>query len=88
MTMPMILFPKQVGKQRLFKLFQNNFGYQKEELMAFGDGHNDIEMLDVVGYPIVMENGSDEVKQHACYICDDVEKEGILKELKHFNLID
>ena len=23
MTMPMILFPKQVGKQRLFKLFQN-----------------------------------------------------------------
>ena len=55
--------------------------------MAFGDGHNDIEMLDVVGYPIVMENGSDEVKQHACYICDDVEKEGILKGLKHFNLI-
>ena len=51
-------------------------------------GHNDIEMLDVVGYPIVMENGSDEVKQHACYICDDVEKEGILKGLKHFNLID
>ena len=48
----------------------------------------DIEMLDVVGYPIVMENGSDEVKQHACYICDDVEKEGILKGLKHFNLID
>lgn len=30
----------------------------------------------------------DEVKQHACYICDDVEKEGILKGLKHFNLID
>ena len=56
--------------------------------MAFGDGHNDIEMLDVVGYPIVMKNGSDEVKQHACYICDDVEKEGILKGLKHFNLID
>ena len=50
--------------------------------------HNDIEMLDVVGYPIVMGNGSDEVKQHACYICDDVEKEGILKGLKHFNLID
>ena len=51
--------------------------------MAFGDGHNDIEMLDVVGYPIVMENGSDEVKQHACYICDDVEKEGILKAFQY-----
>ena len=32
-------------------------------MMAFGDGHNDIEMLKVVGYPVVMENGSDEVKR-------------------------
>ena len=31
--------------------------------MAFGDGHNDIEMLDIVGYPIVMGNGSEEVKK-------------------------
>ena len=61
---------------------------KEEDVYTIGDGHNDIEMLDVVGYPIVMENGSDEVKQHACYICDDVEKEGILKGLKHFNLID
>ena len=79
-----------VDEKGIKEIIKNSkhFGYQKEELMAFGDGHNDIEMLDVVGYPIVMENGSDEVKQHACYICDDVEKEGILKGLKHFNLID
>ena len=82
------IVPKTGGKAAAIQAVSKHFDYQKEELMAFGDGHNDIEMLDVVGYPIVMENGSDEVKQHACYICDDVEKEGILKGLKHFNLID
>ena len=82
------IVPKTGGKAAAIQAVSKHFGYQKEELMAFGDGHNDIEMLDVVGYPIVMENGSDEVKQHACYICDDVENEGILKGLKHFNLID
>ena len=82
------IVPKTGGKAAAIQAVSKHFGYQKEELMALGDGHNDIEMLDVVGYPIVMENGSDEVKQHACYICDDVEKEGILKGLKHFNLID
>lgn len=82
------IVPKTGGKAAAIQAVSKYFDYQKEELMAFGDGHNDIEMLDAVGYPIVMENGSDEVKKHACYICGDVEKEGILDGLKHFNLID
>ena len=53
--------------------------------MAFGDGHNDIEMLDVVGYPIVMENGSDEVKQTCVlYLVMMLKKKGILKRIKTF----
>ena len=82
------IIPLNGGKGVAITKILNYYQLTKEEAMAFGDGNNDIEMLDVVGYPIVMENGSDEVKQHACYICDDVEKEGILKGLKHFNLID
>ena len=79
---------KGIDKAKALDSVLKPMGYTQDEMIAFGDGHNDIEMLDVVGYPIVMENGSDEVKQHACYVCDDVEKEGILKGLKHFNLID
>ena len=30
----------------------------KEETAAFGDGHNDLPMLEMVGYPIVMDNAS------------------------------
>ena len=53
--------------------------------MAFGDGHNDIEMLDIVGYPIVMGNGSEEVKKHGRYICQSVNEDGILDGLNIFN---
>lgn len=81
------IVPLNGGKAAAIQAIQKYFGYQKEEMMAFGDGHNDIEMLDVVGYPIVMENGSDEVKQHACYICGNVENEGILSGMEYFNLL-
>ena len=37
----------------------------KEETAAFGDGHNDIPMLEMVGYPIVMANAFKDVKAHA-----------------------
>ena len=33
-------------------------GIPLEEVIAFGDGLNDYEMLSVVGCPFVMENGS------------------------------
>ena len=82
------IVPKGISKATGLDFLIEYANIKEEDVYTIGDGHNDIEMLDVVGYPIVMENGSDEVKQHACYICDDVEKEGILKGLKHFNLID
>lgn len=82
------IVPLNGGKATAIHAIQKHFGYQKEEMMAFGDGHNDIEMLDAVGYPIVMENGNEEVKQHACYICGNVEDDGVLVGMKYFNLLD
>lgn len=81
------IVPSTGGKAAAIQAVSKYYGYRKEEMMAFGDGHNDIEMLEAVGYPVALENASEEVKQHACYICGHVEKEGILKGLKHFNLI-
>ena len=31
-------------------------GYQREEVMAVGDNHNDVEMLEFAGYPVIMGN--------------------------------
>lgn len=38
-------------------------GLTKEETMAIGDEENDRSMLEVVGNPVVMENGTDELKK-------------------------
>ena len=44
---------------------------------AFGDGKNDIEMLETVGCGISMGNASDEVKKHSKKVTSEVENDGI-----------
>ena len=36
-------------------------GYQREEVMALGDNHNDVEMLEFAGYPVIMGNACAEL---------------------------
>lgn len=45
----------------------------------FGDGMNDIEMLDTVGHGIVMDNAQQEVKKHADDICFGVLEDGVAR---------
>ena len=56
--------------------------------MAFGDGHNDIDMLEFVHIGIAMKNASDEVKEAADEVTDDIDHDGIYKALKKHHLID
>ena len=44
---------------------------------AFGDGKNDIEMLQAVEFGIAMGNAAQEVKQHANYVTDSVKDDGV-----------
>lgn len=59
----------------------------QDNVYAFGDGLNDIQMLTDVGIGVAMGNARDEVKRVADYITDDVDDNGILKGLKHFGLL-
>ena len=55
-----------------------HFGIRREECMAFGDGGNDIEMLEYCGVGVAMGNANDEVKRHADHVTASVDEEGIL----------
>ena len=57
------------------------------ETMAFGDGGNDITMLQSVGTGVAMGNALDEVKQAAHYITTDVDHDGVKNALEHFGII-
>jgi len=36
-------------------------GYHRDEVMAIGDNHNDIEMLEFAGHPVIMGNACEEL---------------------------
>lgn len=71
------------GIQRLGKLFD----FSLDEVMAFGDSENDLDMLSSVKIGIAMENGHDNVKSIASYTTDSNNRDGIAKALSHHGLI-
>ena len=65
-----------------------HYGLTKEEAIAFGDDYQDITMAEHVGAFVAMNNGKDEVKKVASFVCPDVWDDGVYYGLKHYALID
>lgn len=63
-----------VNKGSAIKTIQRLMHFDKAECLAFGDNFNDIEMFQAVGHPVVMGQAVPEVKKHAAYETDCVEK--------------
>lgn len=59
----------------------------EKDAVAFGDGLNDIEMLEYVGCGVAMGNGVEEAKQAADFVTASVEEDGIYKGLVHVGLL-
>lgn len=74
---------KAVGIREMLKRLDFNI----EDAYAFGDGLNDIEMLQEVGTGVAMENGRDEVKAIADFVTDSVDNDGVLKGLQRLGLL-
>lgn len=54
--------------------------------MAFGDGHNDLTMLQTAGVGVAMGNASQQVKDAADYITDTNDADGVAKAVQRFCL--
>jgi len=63
---------KGTSLNQLIKLLNIN----KNEVIAFGDGGNDIQMLQMAGWPVAMANASDEVKSYAKLIAKSNSEDG------------
>ena len=58
----------------------NHYGKTKDDLVFFGDGENDIEILEYAGLGIAMANASEDVKKHANLVTDLTnEEDGAVK---------
>lgn len=75
------------GKMSGIKRYLELTGLHREEIIAFGDAQNDLEMIRFAGIGVAMGNGAEEVKAVADYVTADIDDDGIEKALKHYNLI-
>ena len=62
-------------------------GVSREECMAFGDGGNDIPIIEYAGTGVAMGNATDDVKAAADYVADTVDEDGIVTALQHFGVL-
>ena len=82
------IIPRDGGKSAGIRKYLEEQGFDRAEVMAFGDGENDIDMLRFAGIGVAMGNACDAVKAAADYVTDTVDNDGIAKALRHFGLID
>lgn len=75
------------GKMAGIKRYLEITGIRREEIIAFGDAENDLDMIRYAGIGVAMGNGSEEVKAVADFVTADIDDDGIEKALKHYNLI-
>ena len=71
------VIPANCSKGRGIEKILEYYGIRKEEAIAFGDGNNDLEMLQAVGIGVAMENGSPQLKAVASEECGHVADDGI-----------
>ena len=74
---------KHIGVDKIIEYYKIDIS----ETMAFGDGGNDLSMIEHCAIGIAMGNANEKLKKVADYITDDVDNDGIYKALKHFNII-
>ena len=65
------------SKARGMEAICRHFGIRQEDTLAFGDGANDIEMLQWAGIGVAMGNAEQTVKDHADRVTSSVDEEGI-----------
>lgn len=81
------VIPRDSCKSAGIEKMLQHFGISHEETMAFGDGDNDISMIRYCKIGVAMGNASSDVKAAADYVTADVTDHGIVRALRHFDII-
>jgi Cof subfamily protein (haloacid dehalogenase superfamily) len=61
-----------------------HLGFEAERTVAFGDGENDLELLDWAGYGVGVENGHEALLARAAWICPGPGEEGVARVLEAY----
>ena len=73
-----------VTKAAGLEFLAEHLGFARERTLAFGDGENDIELVEWAGYGVAVENADDLVKEVADFVCPSVDDEGVAQVLEAY----
>ena len=75
------------GKIKGIEFVLNRLNASWDQVIAFGDAHNDMQMLEYAHIGVAMGNAPQEVKDKADYVTANILDDGIEKALKDLELI-
>lgn len=78
-----------IDKAKALDTVLTSMGYKREEMIAFGDGHNDASMIRYAGIGVAMDNSVDDLKSIADEVTLSNEEDGIAHTLsKYIKFLD
>lgn len=73
---------RECSKGHALKRWAAERGISREQIMAIGDNHNDLEMLEFAGVAVVMENASNELKQNGWMVTGSNAESGVAQAVE------
>jgi Cof subfamily protein (haloacid dehalogenase superfamily) len=73
-----------VSKGTGLRFVADRVGFALEHTVAFGDGENDIELIEAAGYGIAVENAHPALRQRADWVCPGPSEEGVAEVIRAF----
>ena len=80
------LVPKGIDKAQSLAVLLKEIGLTREEMIAIGDGFNDLSMIQYAGLGIAMANAQEVVKENADFITLSNEEDGVAYAAEKFIL--
>ena len=80
------MVPNGIDKAESIKALIGRLDITREEVIACGDGFNDVSMIKYAGLGVAMSNGCDAAKEAADYIAPSNDEDGIVDVIEKFVL--
>ncbi len=80
------VMPQGIEKAAALNILGEKTGIRQEEMIACGDGHNDISMISYAGLGVAMENAQPAVKRAADIITKSNDEDGVAHVIEKFIL--
>lgn len=78
--------PNGIDKAVSIDTLIHTLGIDHQEVLAFGDGFNDVSMVKYAGCGVAMANGCEAIKQVADYVTSSNDEDGVAKYLQEYIL--